>query len=126
MRLGRVGMMMVLCCARLGMNFKRLVSMVSLRSASFVFVCGSRFQRVLRTMATEVANMASLVEEEDLGVHIVDVEQKLMRTYTDINSALPVTSAKGMLDALSDAAESDIGFFLTSFLWRWFISFSKN
>ena len=77
MHIGRLWMM-VFACARLDMNFKRLVNMLLLRSASFVFVCGSRFQRVLRTMATEVANTAKIVEDKDQGVHIVDVEQKLV------------------------------------------------
>lgn len=79
--------------------------MLLLSSACSVFVCGSRFQRVLRTMATEVANMAEIVEDKDQGVHIVDVEQKLKRTYSHQRFALALTSAKGTLDVLTDVAD---------------------
>ena len=52
--------------------------------------------------------MATIEEAKELGVHIVDVEQKLKRTCTHYNSALPLVSADGMLDALTEATESSI------------------
>ena len=106
MRIARLWMTMVFSCTKLDMNLQRLVSMQTLRSAFFVFVCESRFQRVLRTMATGVGNMATIEQAKELGVF--DVEQKLKRTCTHYNSALPLVSASGMLDALTEAAESSI------------------
>ena len=53
-----------------------------------------------------------VVVATDLGVHIVDVQQKLKRTCTHANSGLPLVTDKGMIDALTEASESSI-FFLS-------------
>ena len=78
--------------------------MLSLRNVSSDFVCASRFQNMLRTMATEVADMANIVEDKDLGVQIIDVEHNLRRTYSYQIFALPLASAKRTPDLLTDAA----------------------